>query len=133
MNLGDMMTDEQELRRIMEEHPFLHNAGYGIGIRNDPDNLTPETRAALLSSVERFAATKQWIAANLRPVKQINPIRTSYGMKHIAAREIGYITNGVFIAAMLACGYRMRKYPSFNPHFNVSEASVRAAEKRANP
>lgn len=120
-----------ELTRIMEEHPLLHNAGYGYG--RGELGPTAENRAALQASVERFTATKQWIEANLRPVKRIHPYRTSYGMKHIAEREIGYITNGVFIAAMLACGYRMEKRPGYNPRFNVSEATVKAAEKRVNP
>lgn len=120
-----------ELTRIMEEHPLLHNAGYGYGYGElEP---TAETRAALRNSVERFTAAKQWIEANLRPVKRIHPYRTSYGMKHIAEREVGYITNGVFIAAMLACGYRMNPNPKFNPRFNVSEAAVKAAERRVNP
>jgi hypothetical protein len=118
------MNDLEELTTILEQHPRLHDGGYG-------GTVTPENRAALLAKVAAFAVTKQWIGDNLTPTKSINHRRTSYGMKHIAERTVGYITNGVFIAAMLACGYRMQPAPGFNPSFNVSEGSVRAAWRRA--
>jgi hypothetical protein len=46
---------------------------------------------------------------------------TSYGLKHIAVEEIGYITNGVFIAAAIAEGFRVvRIDDSPNALLNIS-------------
>ena len=121
-----MGKDGQQLQAIMEQHPALHNGGYG----GKPSVNTQENRDALAGSVEAFARVRDWVAANLQPIKGTNRRRSSYGMKHIAESEIGYITNGVFIAAMLANGYRMDPNPGYNPSFNVSEDALKTVESR---
>lgn len=127
------MNGEQELSAILELHPDLHDGGYGTARPASFGTATPESRAALLARVAAFVACKQWIADNLAPSQRMNLWRTSYGMKHIAEREIGYVTNGTFIAAMLACGYRMERKPHYNPHFAIAELSARAAERAPRP
>lgn len=127
------MTELQELTKIMEEHPLLHDGGYGCarGTCDDLNSPSPRSRQALLDSVEEFAAAKLWCVANLRPSKTLNRNHTSYGMKHIAEEEIGYITNGVFIAAMLAAGFRMESQPGYNVRFYVTAGSVNRAWERS--
>lgn len=115
-----MDKDRDQLHAIMEQHPALHDGGYG----GKPNVNTEANRAALAGSVADFAKARDWVAANLQPRKQINRAHTSYGMKHLAEPEIGYVTNGVFIAAMLANGYRMGANPGYNPSFNVGVRSL---------
>jgi hypothetical protein len=50
------------------------------------------------------------MAPAFQEVKRVNRRRgTSYGLKHVAEREIGYITNGVPIAAAKAEGFVVRR------------------------
>lgn len=121
------MNDAEQLQAILEQHPALHDFGYG------GRTLTPESRAALLANVAAFVAARQWIADNLTPIQGINPRHSSYGLKHLFDADTGhYATNGCFIAAMLACGFQMEKHPRYNPCFNVCERSVRIAEDKVN-
>jgi hypothetical protein len=116
------MTDEQQLANILDQHPALHDFGYG------GRTLAPSRRAALAAKVADFVAARQWIAANLTPIQGINLRHSSYGLKHLFEADAGrYVTNGVFIAALLACGFTMQKHPSLNPCFNVCERSIRIA------
>jgi hypothetical protein len=47
---------------------------------------------------------------------------TSYGLKHVAEEEICYMPNGIFIAAAIAEGFRVKRvsYASPNAQFNIS-------------
>jgi len=45
----------------------------------------------------------------------------SHGLKHVAEKNVGYITNGVFIAAAIAEGFRaVRIGETPNAWFNIS-------------
>ena len=51
---------------------------------------------------------------------------TSYRLKHVAERDIGYTTNGVFIAAAIAEGFAVRQYPDTpNAEINISAKAWR--------
>ena len=71
--------------------------------KNKPEdfhNLNPEEREILTN----------WIRANLKPIKSVNKMHTSYGLKHYFERDKEnkgfYITNGQFKGAMLECGFK---------------------------
>lgn len=70
--------------------------------------------------------------------KNINLETSSYGLKHIAEREVGrYVGNGELIAAMILEGYdhvvsHGLNYP-YNAHFNVSERSIKDCYKYSKP
>lgn len=123
------MEMQQLFDSVLENHPLLTDYGYGGRERRKDKALYAEDRRVLKESFDRFVTTYEWIGQNLHPIKSINRARSSYGMKHIAEEEIGYITNGVFIAAMLAHGYEMDAWEP-NPSFNVSERSVNVVQKR---
>nr|ALS91550.1 putative vacuolating cytotoxin [uncultured bacterium] len=54
--------------------------------------------------------------------KGINRKRNSYGLKHVAEGDIGYITNGQFIAAAIHSGFEYEQVNTgANMHFNSSE------------
>lgn len=114
---------------VLEAHPLLHDGGYGYGSHKTlpfdkwrQDLLTDES----LAEVDQLC---DWIEQNLSLSKGINYRHTSYGLKHIAERETGYVTNGQFILAALIMGYRMGK-PNYNQSFNITEGSIQRASKR---
>ena len=124
------MDMQQLFDSVLEQHPLLTDYGYGGRSRGD-NELYRADRKKLQESFDRFVVTYEWIEKNFRPIKRINGVRNSYGLKHITEKETGYITNGVFIAAMLAHGYKMDAWEP-NPLFNVSERSVNEVQKRLN-
>jgi hypothetical protein len=72
----------------------------------------------------------QWLRRHNKR-KTINKSRTSYGLKHVAARDIGYITNGVFIAAAVAEDFRVvRIRESPNAWLNVESDRVRGSKRQ---
>lgn len=56
----------------------------------------------------------------------------SYVLKQIAEREMGYLSNGVFIAAMLHCGHRFLHPGKGNPnaYFPLHKRKVKALDQR---
>ena len=104
------------------------------GIRWVPeDENSKASRLRLEKSSIAFGKTVEWILNNLRHSTRINHYRSSYGMKHIAERECGYISNGLFIAAMIYCDFKAKKTKNgLNCKFTVLESSVRGAERRLN-
>lgn len=106
------MTTE-DLQRIIDQVPMLND--HGISVYN-AKRCTPEERAKeleagrahLMRSLPKCNKVCAWLEG-IKPTKRPNGrIGTSYSLKHIAEREIGYITNGVFIAAAVFCGYPYR-------------------------
>ncbi len=94
----------------------LHAAEYESKFRAD--------RETLLNSTGAFVKTCQWLE-KIEKIKTINNKHSSYGLKHLAEEEIGYITNGVFIAA-IHCGFEFKIHRnSPNVAFNMSEKSIK--------
>ena len=78
---------------------------------------------------QQRAELREWISANLQPRKAINRHHTSYGLKHIAERCLGfYVSNDDMKAAMVACGFEAEQVSELNCSYNVSERSVRCAK-----
>jgi hypothetical protein len=81
-----------------------------------PEQLTSEEyqeklrrgQEQLLESSAICTKVCEWLASTRR-AKAINRHRTSYGLKHTAELQIGeYVSNGVFIAAAIHCGFSYR-------------------------
>lgn len=111
---------------------------FGIGLYQGDRKLTPEQReakhvemrAVLRGSSDRVARVVDWLKKNIQPIKTISKRRTSYGLKHFAEKDTGYITNGVFIAAAIIAGYPYEIQPeSPNVCFGMSERSITALTK----
>lgn len=106
---------------------------FGIGLI-DSDLAKPrEVRAGILNaerealrlSVERVGHVVDWLKEFVAPIEAMNPRRTSYGIKHVAEQDIGYLTNGVFIAAGIIAGYPYEiQSNSPNVRFGMSERSL---------
>lgn len=127
-----MVTNiEKFLKAVMAEHPDLNDFGIGIFYKDQEKPI--EERAIILAknreklreSVERVSATVKWLRENVEHTKSVNRKSSSYTIKHIAEKDIGYITNGVFIAAGIIAGYVYRIRPtSPNVLFGMSERSL---------
>lgn len=129
-------TINTPLSAVLERAPQLTAFGFGLHWLRRRELSKEEwqrefagQRQRLAESGAAFARCCDWISRNLERQKTISYKRSSYGLKHIAEREIGYITNGTFIAAMIACGYRWVP-DGPNAYFSVTWQSVRNAEQR---
>ena len=110
---------------------------FGIGIYENGrglDNVQKKAefdknQSMLLDSTESFEKAVAWLK-QVEKIKSFNTHRSSYGLKHLAEKEIGYITNGVFIAAAIHSGFKYKINPdSPNVRFNMSEKSLKNLEK----
>lgn len=128
---------EARLALTMARVAELNDFGIGIyGGHKDKTSdekraLVTREREALRQSTLAVAATVEWLRENVEATRTPNTRRSSYGLKHIAEKDIGYITNGVFIAAGIIAGYPYKLVPgSPNVHFGMSEKSLKAVEAR---
>jgi hypothetical protein len=70
-------------------------------------------------------AARQWLSQFGR-IKALNRRGTSCGLKHVAEHDIGYITNGAFIAAAIAEGFTVQRADDGpNACFNISTKAWR--------
>jgi hypothetical protein len=105
----------EEMKLILAETPQLGDLGFDVF---DPRSKTAERRAQKLArerediqtprSLAAFIASRQWLS-KFPKIKALNKRGTSYGLKHRAEHDIGYITNGVFIASASAEGFRVQR------------------------
>ena len=103
-----MNKAETDMRAVLAAPPSLNHYGFGLFDRKGKttqqiEEELAEKRSAMLDaeSLERFEKARGWLR-RFEKQKRIHHRGTSYGLKHVAAREIGYVTNGVFIAAAIA-------------------------------
>jgi len=128
---GDFTTEElaaaaADMDRILEQEPQLNDFGYGVyfGIQGQAEQQASfqECRKSIRApnSLAQFIAARRWLR-QFSKRKTICPHGTSYGLKHIAEHTIGYVTNGVFIAAAIAEGFQVRRSDaSPNAMFNIT-------------
>jgi hypothetical protein len=101
-----------------------------------PDGLPP----AGPPDPKQVELCREWIRLHCSPRKSINHHAYSYALKHAVeswlrnAKRPAYITNGAFIAAAIAEGYRYRRArpSSINAVFNMSLLTRRGALRRLN-
>jgi hypothetical protein len=77
--------------------------------------------ATKLRAVANLLAARMW-PNRFAKIKALNQTGTSYGLKHVAERDVGYLTNGAFIAE----GFAVRRVgDSPNAVFNISTKAWR--------
>ncbi len=130
--LTDSSGIEVRLAITMSRHPELNDFGIGLygGDKDksdaEKDAINAEQRRTLRESAAAVATTVTWLRENVEPTRTINRRRTSYGIKGVAEKDIGYITNGVFIAAGIIAGYPYEIVSgSPNVLFGMSEKSLK--------
>jgi hypothetical protein len=126
--LNDTADEITAITRAVAEFPELTAFGFGVF---DERKLTPAERAEKFRlereqmfsahSIEEFNRVCDWLGRQAR-TKRINPrAGSSYGLKHAAEHEVGYSTNGMFIAAAVACGFCIQRIgDSPNAYLNIS-------------
>jgi hypothetical protein len=121
-----------DIQAVMDKVPQLGVLGLGVRDR-DPTRFDAE-RMALLDEVEGCTLTEGWVKY-LAKTRAFNTRHTSYGLKHVVERKVGYCTNGAFIAAMIHCGFRFKQCSegSRNAWFAFSEQSLQAIVHRLDP
>ena len=125
----------EKIKICIKQLPTLTDFGVGIyangkGLSTSEKEIQfKEEQLKLINNVDSFHKTCKWLS-DIQQIKSINTRRTSYGLKSLAERDIGYITNGVFIAAAIHCGFKF-KVDSNSPNvsFNISEKSLKLLEK----
>jgi hypothetical protein len=97
-----------EMQRVLDQQPQLGNFGFGVYAPERKTGLEQATELARKRdeirspvSLAAFIATRAWLRRHNKR-KTINRSGTSYGLTHVAERDVGYITNGAFIAAAVA-------------------------------
>ena len=115
----------------MKQLPMLTDFGnglpYGTIFKQRAKVLRAEKRR-LLSSEERFEAACAWLQG-VDKSKDINTHCSSYFIKHIVERRVsGHLSNGVFIAAAIYCGFDFvpAKANPVNLFFNMDAESLQA-------
>jgi hypothetical protein len=114
------------LAEIMRQYPDV--TYFGIGLY-DESSLSPSARAlAYLEKRHKLARAEASFAlitpvlAIVRKRQAINTSVSSYGLKHGLEHFLeDYVSNGVCIAAALACGFHMRRCSPTSPnvYFNI--------------
>lgn len=119
------------LTDILTAHPTLTVYGFENPDKTDPAEMQ-ERREALGRSEAAFDAACAWIWEHLPPTPRSRGYYSSYYLKHVAEAEIGYITNGLFIAAMLHCGHRFLHPGKGNPnaYFPLTKRRTKALDLR---
>lgn len=116
------------MKQAAERLPELTEFGFGVfdegKYRKFPDlrqSVFDRERADLLSpsSIARFAASVKWLE-QWSKTKKFSRRGTSYGLKHVAENDIGYVTNGVFIAAAVTAGFTTKREGP-NAVLNISD------------
>lgn len=111
---------------VLHQNPQVCEHGIEHGDMDDELRTVP-----FLGKTDDFLIASNWIMHNLIPIKSMSKSNNSYGLKHLMERDIGrYVTNGMFICAMLACGYRGKMNDGKNLNFNVRDASVNRIKRR---
>jgi hypothetical protein len=119
---GGFQLTRDEIEAVLSKLP-------GLGDSKERQKQLEAERKELLESSKSCARVCEWLA-DLKPIKTINRGHTSYGLKDLAEREIGYVTNGAFIAVAVHCGFTYETRPdSLNVFFGISEKSITAKQR----
>ncbi len=117
----------EDILAVIDRVPQL--TYFGVGLYESPcedyEEKLRQKQEQLLESSAICTKVCDWLAS-IEPAKAINRYPTSYGLKHTAELQIGqYVSNGVFIAAAIHCGFRYRRDgDSANMLFAMSERSL---------
>jgi hypothetical protein len=125
-----------DMERVLEREPLLSDNGFKQlrGRRSQAEHEAQFIRwgedMREPRSLAQFTAARGWLG-QFSKTKALNRRGTSYGLKHCAADDIGYTTNGTFIGAAIAEGFTVRcvEFGSPNAWFNISTGAWRHTER----
>lgn len=108
------------LEQVMATYPNLGSFGF----RPPSSEYLAADRIELIQTSDRVETIRTWIA-QFPKTKEFNKRGTSYGLKHVAEKHLGYITNGQFIAAALLEGFDIQLCEP-NAYLNISQRAWRS-------
>ena len=118
----DRSQSMKTLQEIKKEYPQLTTNGWTYYSRIDRKEIGS---GDILNRPKEFQAICDFLTDNIGHRKTMNYNGSSYGLKHTIERAIGhYIANGMFIAAALACDYKMKRYHGPNAFFAMSQKDL---------
>lgn len=129
--------ERKDIEGVIRKYPKLANYGIGADLSLPPAERRRkflEDQEALLRNTEQIERACIWWTRRKKR-KSINHEYASYSLKkNLAEREIGYVTNGAFIAAAVICGFDIELIPhNPNVYFNVSSKSLKAVGETLYP
>jgi len=130
------MNTQEKIQKVIKTIPKLTDFGIGLFEHNlsksEYDIKFRNEQNQLLSNVEEFEKVSNWLKS-VEKIQSINRRHTSYGLKHIAEKSIGYSTNGIFIAAAIHAGFEYKIIDGGpNVQFNMSEKSLKKLDPYCN-
>jgi hypothetical protein len=122
-----------DIKAAVAKVPGLNASGVGVYFAVPPSDREvwfQSEREELLGDVDGCSRAESWLQSKAR-TKTVNWRLSSYGLKHLAEEEVGYITNGAFIAAAVHCGFPVKVSPdSLNVFIGISERSLNQEPSR---
>lgn len=113
----------ENLKDLLKNHPLLHIAGYGHPdgkSKSIAQSYFEERQGQLFDEIDTINLVIYFLEKHATGTKRITK-KPSYRLKHLVEEYTGkYIGNGIFIAAALLAGYRMKSDPGYNPCFNMT-------------
>jgi hypothetical protein len=110
-----------EWRQDDHGRPYLHDGRSAEAL--EAERLRQRAEMLEPNSLQAFAAARVWLR-QWSKTKGFCRHGSSYNVKHIAEPQVGYSTNGVFVAAALAEGFQIKAgkaWPTgLNVRFNIS-------------
>lgn len=124
---------KQVMTAILNNELRLNVLGFSYFSTSSDDFEMYRKDMLSMHSLNEFEKARSWLAKQPK-IKKLNYRCSSYGLKHAAERSIGYVSNGVFIAAAIAEGFQVkRRRNSFNALLNISSSAWRGLPYRRRP
>ena len=102
------------LLEIKKEYPTLTQNGWEYTSKRTGEKIG---EGDIAKRPKEFKAICDFLNANIAHTKTFPKNISSYGYKHIVEDNIHhYVCNGMFIAAALACGYKMKYHSYMGPN-----------------
>lgn len=107
----------EKIEEIVKQYSDLTDFGFGVY----PGQSFEVERAKMFEprSMEEMELAVRWLAGQRRTKTVWDGSPNSYGLKHLAENDIGYVTNGMFIAAGISIGLLVKR-DGPNAVFNLS-------------
>jgi len=127
---------DRQIAVVMDREPQLNRNGFGAGnyakTPQERREQFAQWRSQLRSSGTRVAEIGEWLKRNVEPRSSINSRAGSYGLKHLAEKDLGsYVANGELIAAAIIGNYRYRRNGNTpNAVFSMTTPSIDAVHRR---
>jgi hypothetical protein len=111
-------VDASSVQAVLDKHPQLNDHGWGAPHRSSGPPFDMAARRLALcqpASLATIASAVEWLKGYQVVPRPTKLTRTSYGLKHVAEEQIGYITNGAFLVAVLLVGIPIKVGEGPNP------------------